>query len=165
MPWRKISEKQFDTLYQYNIPRLYRAALVMMGDQAVAERAAADAFLQTMLDPACAEDNRAFSDHSLGMLCRFCRWETTPYDPSAVAAVGFSEQLADLLSRSTPNERILLALSAVLEMGNTQIAAITGWPRCLVSWRLQYLARGMAAEQKYFMEEEALYLSQPVHPF
>lgn len=68
MERRHMSDRQFQTLYDHHLPGLYRAALFLTGDQAAAERAARQAFLNTAVKPAYAADERVFAVESARLL-------------------------------------------------------------------------------------------------
>lgn len=69
---RPMSDRQFQILYDRYLPGLYKAALFLTGDQAFAERAAAQAFLKTAVHPEYAADHRVFPVEAARLLYHFC---------------------------------------------------------------------------------------------
>lgn len=64
MERRHISDKQFETLYNRYLPKLYSAALCLIGDQVLAERITSRAFLETAAVKSYAADERRFAVES-----------------------------------------------------------------------------------------------------
>lgn len=69
---RPMSDRQFQILYDRYLPGLYKAALFLTGDQALAERVAAQAFLKTAVRPEYAGDHRVFPVESARLLYHLC---------------------------------------------------------------------------------------------
>ena len=145
MAYHPTSDHVFERQYAAHLPQLYRVALVATGSEMLSDHLAADAFLSAMQDTACVTDARQFELAAMQRLCKNCRSAAPCFDPLAATEVGLSESQAELLSRCTRNERLLIALCAMLELDAARAAAALGWPVWLTECRLRQLERKLFA--------------------
>lgn len=116
MKSRRMSDQQFQTLYDNHLPGLYCAALCLTGDQKVAERLTAKAFLETAIVKSYAADSRTFAVESAGKLYQLCKKEALPaysIEDAKLSGARVPHLLSGLLSKMSLFERAVIIFSII----------------------------------------------------
>ncbi|MDR2909200.1 MAG: sigma-70 family RNA polymerase sigma factor [Oscillospiraceae bacterium] len=166
---RKGDRQSFAQVYESIAPDLYKIALYMLGNSHDAEDAVSEAFIEAWKGIANLRDAGSFKPWMMKILAIRCKRRIADYvkhkntfdidsfvvslSDDADLSSDVSEQVTVLgaLSRLSPQEREIIALSAVQGYTTKEIAAILQSPQGTVSSKLH---RALAKLRKMLGEED-----------
>ena len=143
-----LTRQQFDCLYERFLPRMYQAALCLLGDQQAAQEATETAWLSASAE-IVVPDERTFGVQSARALVAACAkvQQRTPYQlgDALEACNSRMATLVRYLSVLSFEERCYVVLAAVQNFQPCEIARILRRPEWFVKRRLSDVLQVMCS--------------------